>query len=404
MTHGMDATGLRLALFSDTALPQLNGVTRTLDRLTRAVRARGGEVRMFTTTDRGVDSEHSVRRFASVPFWAYPQLRLALPRVSAVTRELQAFGPTLVHAATPFGVGLAGRAAAQRIGAPFVSSYHTSFSAYAECYGLGMLSSAGWRYQRWFHNGGLRTFCPTRAVQRELESQGVRRTRVWGRGVDTARFSPQHRSIAFRRTVLGADAGAVVVAYVGRLAVEKGLDLALGAMRLAQERSTVPLKFVFAGDGPYGAACRAAAPEGSIFLGRLEGEQLATFYASADLFVFPSRTDTFGNVLLEAMASGLPVIAADAAPTRELLRDGACGVMAGAASPVPMADAIVALAHDPERRAWLARSGLSAASQHSWDAVFELLLADYAEVSSFPAWDVPRLPVSRPTKRNAALR
>lgn len=404
MTLGMDATGLRLALFSDTALPQLNGVTRTLDRLTRAVRARGGIVRMFTTSERGVEDERSVRRFASVPFWAYPQLRLAMPSASAVARELRDFAPTLVHAATPFGVGLAGRAAAKRIGAPFVSSYHTSFSAYAGFYGLGALAAAGWRYQRWFHNGGLRTFCPTRSVQRELESHGVRRTRVWGRGVDAARFSPRHRSSAFRREVLGADSDAVVVAYVGRLAVEKGLDLALDAMRLAQARSGVPLVFAFAGDGPYATACRAAAPRGSIFLGRLEGERLATFYASADLFVFPSRTDTFGNVLLEAMSSGVPVVAADAAPTRELLRDGACGVMADAASPLPMAEAIVSLAADPERRAQLARHGLSAANQHSWDAVFDLLLADYAEVSSFPTWGTPRVTVARPARRFAALR
>jgi phosphatidylinositol alpha 1,6-mannosyltransferase len=391
MTIGIDAARLRLALFTDTALPQLNGVTRTLDRLARAVRARGGEVRTFTTTARGADDDLSVRRFASIPFWAYPQLRLAAPRVAAVTRELREFRPTLVHAATPFGVGLAGRAAAARIGVPFVSSYHTSFSAYAEFYGLGALTSAGWRFQRWFHNGGLRTFCPTRAVQRELESHGVRRTRVWGRGVDTARFSPRQRSTSFRRDVLGAGSGTVVVGYVGRLAAEKGLGLALDAMRLARQRSAVPIVFAFAGDGPYAAECRTRAPEGSIFLGRLEGEALTTFYASVDMFVFPSRTDTFGNVLLEAMASGLPVVAANAAPTRELLRDGSCGVLADAEEgPGPMAEAIVALAHDAERRAALTGRGLSVAAQHSWDAVFDLLLADYAEVTGFP------VPVSAP--------
>ena len=198
MIGSIDATGLRLALFTDTALPQLNGVTRTLHRLVRTVQARGGEVLTLTTTDRDVIEDPAVRRYSSIPFWAYPQLRLAAPGRSAVMRELRDFEPTLVHAATPFGVGLAGRAAARRLGVPFVSSYHTSFSAYAEFYGLGSLAAPGWPYLRWFHNRGLRTYCPTRAVQDELEMHGLRNTRLWGRGVDTARFSPRHRHLRQR--------------------------------------------------------------------------------------------------------------------------------------------------------------------------------------------------------------
>lgn len=371
---------LRLALFTDTALPQLNGVTRTLDRLSREVRARGGEVLTLTTTDEGAADDHMVRRFPSMSFWAYPQLRIAAPPAAAVMRELSAFRPTLVHAATPFGVGLAGRGAARRLGVPFVSSYHTSFSAYAAFYGLGVLSEPGWRYLRWFHNSGLRTYCPTRAVQHELESHGLRRTRLWGRGVDTKRFSPRHRSQAFREMRLGASPETVVVASVGRLAAEKGLDLALAAMHEARARTNAPMVFAFAGDGPYAAACRAKAPSGTRFLGRLEGNDLAMLYASADVFVFPSTTDTFGNVLLEAMASGLPIVAADAPPTRELLRDGESGVLVPSDTGTAMADALVALASDAKRRADLSARGRATAAQHSWDAVFDALLSDYAAV------------------------
>jgi glycosyltransferase involved in cell wall biosynthesis len=349
--------------------------------LVRTVRARGGDVLTLTTTERDVVEDPTTRRYSSVPFWAYPQLRLAAPGSSTVMRELRDFEPTLVHAATPFGVGLAGRAAARRLGVPLVSSYHTSFSAYAEFYGLGVLAAPAWRYLRWFHNGGLRTYCPTRAVQGELESHGLLNTRLWGRGVDTGRFSPRHRSSAFRKARLGADSDTIVVAYVGRLAAEKGLDLALDAMRAARERTHLPLVFAFVGDGPYAAACRAKAPAGSIFLGRLEGNELATFYASADLFVFPSRTDTFGNVLLEAMASGVPVVAAEAAPTRELLRGGDSGVLVGTGGPMPMARALLRLAEDAERRHLLAGRGLATAAHHSWDAVFDLLLRDYADVA-----------------------
>ncbi len=377
----IDATDLRLALFTDTALPQINGVTRTLDRLVRAVRERGGDVLTLTTTDPAAVDDATVRRFPSTPFWAYPELRVAAPSTAVAMRELRAFEPTLVHVATPFGIGLAGRAAAHRLRVPLVSSYHTSFSAYAGFYGLGALAAPGWRYLRWFHNGGLRTYCPTRAVQHELESHGIRRTGLWGRGVDTARFSPRRRSSAFRHGRLGASADTIVVAYVGRLAVEKGLDLALDAMRAAQERTERRFVFAFAGDGPYAATCRAKAPANSVFLGRLEGHELATLYASADLFVFPSRTDTFGNVLLEAMASGVPVVAADAAPTRELLRGGDSGVLVGADGPMPMARALLRLAADVERRGELAGRGLTTAAQHSWDAVFDLLLGDYASVA-----------------------
>jgi phosphatidylinositol alpha 1,6-mannosyltransferase len=375
----IDATGLRLALFSDTFLPQLNGVTRTLDRLVKAVRERGGETLTWTTTDPGATADPAVRRLASVPFWAYPTLRLAAPRTSRVARELHAFAPTLVHVATPFGVGLSGRAAARRLGIPMVSSYHTSFSAYARFYRLGLLSGPGWRYLRWFHNAGLRTYCPTRAVQRELRAYGLKRTRLWARGVDPRGFHPAYRSQELRRQRLGADAGTIVVVYVGRLAQEKGLDVALEAMAIAGRRSPRRLVFAFAGDGPYATVCRAKAPPDSVFLGRIEGDTLSAFYASGDLFVFPSTTDTFGNVLLEAMASRLPIVAADAPPSRELLGEGHYGKLVPPGDPSALAQALLDLAADPAQRERLAARGLEEAARYSWEMIFDALVADYLE-------------------------
>lgn len=375
----IDATGLRLALFSDTFLPQLNGVTRTLDRLVKAVRERGGDVLTWTTTDPDATADPHVRRLASLPFWAYPTLRLAAPRASRVARELQAFAPTLVHAATPFGIGLSARAAARRLRLPFVSSYHTSFSAYAHFYKLGLLSGPGWRYLRWFHNAGHRTYCPTRAVQRELRSYGLKRTRLWARGVDPKGFHPSHRSQELRRQRLGAGDDAVVVAYVGRLAQEKGLDVALEAMAIAARQSPRRLVFAFAGEGPYAAVCRAKAPPGSVFLGRIEGAALSAFYASGDLFVFPSTTDTFGNVLLEAMASRLPIAAADVPPTRELLGEGRFGMLVPPGDPLALAQGILGLAADPAQREQLAARGLEESARYSWEIIFDALVADYRE-------------------------
>lgn len=397
------ADGIRLALFTDTALPQLNGVSRTLARLVDTVRERGGAVRVFTTTDPNATPAEAVRRYASIPFWAYPQLRLAWPRASSVREELDDWKPTLIHAATPFGVGVAARQAARALSIPFVTSYHTSFSAYADFYRLGALAGLGWRFIRWFHNGGLRTYCPTHAIERELGARGFTNTAVWGRGVDAKRFNPSWRSQELR-SALGADGDTVFVVYVGRLAAEKGLDTALDAMQRVRAAAGARVAFAFAGDGPYAAHCRQYEGDGCSFVGRLEGEALSEFFASGDVFIFPSATDTFGNVLLEAMASGLPIVAADSPPTREVMGgviaasvdaerrytggdiEGTgelTGILVPAGNGEVMAQAILSLANDPRRRHELAEVALRESRRRSWDAVFDRLFEDYRRVTDF---------------------
>src|SRR5215469_4328644 len=255
-----DTVPLRLALFTDTYPPQLNGVSRTLERLVHAITARGGTARVYTTTDPGVqpreDGDRLWRR-PSIPFWAYPQLRITAPILGRAYRDLGRWQPTLIHAATPFGMGLAGRSCARALGVPLVTSYHTSFNEYAKFYRLGALSKPGWAFIRWFHNGGERTYVPTRAVLEDLRALGFERLEVWGRGVESHRFNPAFRTQTWRAR-LGADDNTVVVVYVGRLAAEKGLDTAVRAMR---QLSAGPLGsaapngrrvvFALAGDGPY---------------------------------------------------------------------------------------------------------------------------------------------------------
>jgi len=226
---------------------------------------------------------------------------------------------------------------------------------------------------------------PTRAVLEELRELGFERLQIWGRGVETRRFNPAFRTAAWRAR-LGADQDTVVVAYVGRLAAEKGLDTALGAMlRLADRSGASPsatgqprIVFALAGDGPYADRCRRLAPPPPAvhFVGRLEGRALSEFYASADVFIFPSATDTFGNVLLEAMASGVPVIGADVGPTREILAAGG-GFTVPRGDAAALASAIDALASDPGRRAALGARGAAYAVQCSWDRIFDELVADY---------------------------
>ncbi|HUR91872.1 MAG TPA: glycosyltransferase family 1 protein [Gemmatimonadaceae bacterium] len=383
MTHAPSASaeGMRLAIFTDTYPPHMNGVAAALGRLASAVRDRGGEVRVVTTSDpRAPAGESEVRRWPSIPFWAYPQLRVSAPPPGRIARELAAWRPTLVHIATPFGVGLAARRAAIALGAPMVTSYHTSFSQYAAFYKLGKLSEPGWSFLRWFHNSGQRTYCPSNAIRDELAAHGFRNARIWGRGVDISRFNPGRRTAEMRER-FGARPDQVVVAYIGRIAAEKCLAVAAAAMRRLEADEKI--RFVIVGEGPYESKLRALSPASTVFTGRLSGDTLSEAYASADLFMFPSNTDTFGQVLLEAMASGLPVVAADAGPTREVVGAEA-GSIFPAGDDAQLAAQLQRLARDPSVRASMSAAALRAAAGRSWNSVFDDLVRDYNTVSPAP--------------------
>lgn len=376
-----EGASLRLALFTDTFTPQMNGVSRTLERLVSAVEARGGAVRVETVEDPAALPDARVVRWPSAPFWAYPQLRVSAPVRAKVSAGLTRWRPTLVHATTPFGVGLAGRTAARAMGLPFVTSYHTSFGEYLKHYGLSALDRASWPYLRWFHNSGRRTFIPSQTVAKELQGQGFRDLRIWGRGVDPTRFHPRFRSPEMR-AAMGAGPDDIVVAYVGRLAPEKQVALALDAMRVVSRRHA-HVRMAIAGEGPDAARCRALAHERTWFAGPLSGDALAAFYASADVFVFPSTTETFGNVVLEAMASGLAVVAPDRGATLELASRESAQLFKGGDLDA-LVDALDGLVRDAPRRADLRAAGHRVAQSRSWDAIWDGLLREYLEVAAAP--------------------
>lgn len=375
---GVDASGLRLAIFSDTYPPQVNGVARTLQRLTRAVEARGGAVQIVTVADPDARIEPQVERWPSVPFWAYPQLRMAAPERRRALDLMDRWKPTLIHSATEFGVGLGGLVAAHETRVPFVSSYHTHFTAYLRHYHLTALDVIGWPFLRWFHNAGLRTFAPSEMVRRELEANGFTNTRVWTRGVDHARFNPSFRSAEWRARC-GADSDTVLVVYVGRLAPEKGIDVALEGMRQVMARYGKRVAFALAGDGPADVRCRATAPEGTYFAGQLGGDDLSAFYASADVFVFPSTTETFGNVVLEAMASGLAVVAPDWGATTELASTETA-LQFPAHDAAALAERVGRLIDDAELRRTLAARAYATAASRTWDGIFDALISEYLQV------------------------
>jgi phosphatidylinositol alpha 1,6-mannosyltransferase len=391
-----DAPLTRLALFTDTWVPQVNGVARTLDRLVAECERRGVEARVFTVADEAAVADAAARearrveRWPARPFWAYPQLRMAAPSPSRARAALERFRPSLVHVATPFGLGLSGRQAARALGVPLVSSYHTHFTAYLAHYGLQGLDAVSWPFLRWFHNGGERTFVPTRDVARQLDGHGFAGVRLWGRGIDAHRFSPAHRSEALRAS-LGCQPDTLLVLYVGRLAPEKGVDVAMRAMAPVLQAAPHRVRFALVGDGPAEAALRAAAPAGVHFLGRLEGQPLAEAYASADVFLFPSTTETFGNVVLEAMASGLAVIAHASGATTEFAHE-ATALPVDVREADQLSAAVRTLLDDPARRRALADAGRREAEHRAWDRIWDALFAEYGDVLAARA---PRAPAAR---------
>ena len=371
------AAGLRLAIFSDTYPPQINGVAPTLARLVKAVESRGGAVRVVTVSDPDATSDPQVERWPSIPLWVYPQLQMAAPRRDRALDLIEKWKPNLIHSTTEFGVGLGGLFGAREKRVPFVSSYHTHFTAYLRHYNLSVLDAIGWPYLRWFHNAGRMTWAPSEIVRRELEGNGFTNTRVWSRGVDPNQFHPKFRSNELRKQ-LGVAEGGLLAIYVGRLAPEKGIHVALEGMRQVMERNGSKVSFALAGHGPDEARCRATAPPGTVFMGRLTGRALSEFYASGDIFVFPSITETFGNVVLEAMSSHLALVAPDEGATTELATTETA-LQFTAQNPAALADRVERLVNDAALRRRLADAAVAVATTRTWDAVFDRLVADYRE-------------------------
>jgi len=370
---------MRIAIVTDTFPPEVNGVAKTIGRLAAHLEKRGIPARIYAPGYRGhVESDPRVHRSPSIPFPLYSECRLSWPPYFRMKRELREFQPTLVHIVTEFNLGLAGFRAARKLGIPIVSSYHTNFSQYTRHYRLGFLERGAWAYLRWFHNKCLATFCPSPTTKAELEAVGMQNVRIWSRGIDAQSFSPSKRDTAWRRQ-LGID-DKVVLLYVGRLGAEKGVGVLLDALRLLNEKHRDKIHLVMVGDGPSRAAFEKAAPPNVTFTGFRSGEELWSAFASGDVFAFASVTETFGNVVIEAMASGLPVVAAAAGGPIDIVREGVTGYLFAPGDPQAMAAKLEPLILDADLRHRLSRQAVEYAGTQSWDGIFDQLLADYADV------------------------
>lgn len=371
----------RIALFTGAYNHIADGVSRTLNRLVSYLERRGASVLVFAPTVPNPPVQHAgtLVPVSSMPVPGRSEYRISLGLTRRHRQLLAAFEPDLIHIATPDLLGFQALLLARRQGLPVVASYHTHFSAYLKYYHLQWSERALWAYLRWFYRQCRQIYVPSTSMIEILRAHGINRNLyLWERGVDTSLFNPNRRSLAWRQNSLGVADDEVVVAYVGRLVWEKGLDvLAATIERLCQEQ--LPHRCLIVGEGPARRELEARLPN-AIFTGYLEGRELARAYASADVFFFPSETETFGNVTLEAMASGLPAICADAPGSNMLIKHGRTGFLATPGCVEEFAGYLRRLILEAELRRTMGHQALQRAQHFDWEAVLNRLYGYYWDV------------------------
>lgn len=379
-------TTLHIALVTETYPPEVNGVAMTLSRWVAGLHARGHSLEIWRPQPRpdhppllnGTLTEHRVPGI-SIPL--YPELRLGRPVAARLAARWRMRRPDLLYIATEGPLGWSALRAARRLRIPVVSGFHTRFDQYTGHYHLGLFMPLVRGYLRRFHRATALTLAPTPQLRRALEQDGFGRIAVVPRGVDTGLFSPARRSAALRRH-WGVGEGQLAVAYVGRLAAEKNLDEVIRSFRALRDIHP-DARLILIGDGPLRAALEAAHPD-AVFTGMQHGTALAEHYASADLFLFPSHTETFGNVTLEAMASGLPVVAFDEAAAAMHIRHRATGMLVPNAGPSNFADAACELARDAALRLRLGTAARAHVETLDWDHVVRDLEALFIQCAHSP--------------------
>jgi len=363
-----DDRAMRIALVSETYPPEMNGVAMTVLRTVDFLRRRGHRVELVRPRHPGdarndADDELTL---PGLPLPMYRDLRFGLPATRYLRRHWRALRPDVVHIATEGPLGWSALRAARALGIAVTSDYRTNFHRYSGHYGLGWLERPIERYLCAFHNAADCTFVPTSAQRSQLAARGYRNLAVIGRGVDTRLYTPERRSRVLRRRWNAQD-DSLVVLHVGRLAPEKNLDLAarvFEAIRAVQPHA----RMVWIGDGPLRRRMERQYPH-HLFLGVRVGEALAACYASADVFLFPSLTETFGNVTLEAMASGLAVVAFDYGAAGEHALDGVDAFLAPYGDEAAFVQRALDLARFPGVRAQIRRSARAAVRALRWPVI-----------------------------------
>lgn len=366
---------LRIALVTETFLPKIDGIVTRLCHTIRHLRDFGHH--LLIVAPEGVDTFEGVpvHGVPGFPFPIYPELKLAVPRPS-IGAALDDFRPDLIHAINPVVLGVSAFFYCSQHGIPLVTSYHTHLPKYLRYYGLAGLEGLMWWGLREGYNRADLTLATSRAMQEELEQKGIRRVRLWRRGVDTEMFHPCRASRAMRARLTGGHPEDKLLLYVGRLSAEKEIE------RCREALEALPgTRLALVGDGPHRQKLEqhfAGTP--TVFAGFLQGEELASAFASADAFYLPSRTETLGLVLMEAMAAGCSVVTPRAGGTADIVQDGITGHLYDPARPGDAVKAIARLLQDADHRDRVSRLARADAESWGWAAATRQLEAYYSEV------------------------
>ena len=370
---------MRIAMVTETYPPEVNGVARTIGLMAAGLEKRGHSVELVRPRQNGHEREENgatLVRGVRIP--RYPQLRMGLPAGRMLERRWAQARPDIVHIATEGPLGWSALAAARRLGIAVSSGFHTNFHTYARDYGAAWLARPVAAYLRSFHNRAGCTMVPTRQIAEELAARRFERLRVVGRGVDAAVFSPARRSEELR-AAWGAAGDTLVALCVSRFAHEKNFPLVIEAYE-AMRAARADAKLILVGDGPL-AARLSKLKVGLVIAGRKADAELARYYASADVFLFPSTSETWGNVTLEAMASGLGIAAYDYAAAREVLRHDSSALLAPLGDGAAFVAHAVRLAREPSVARRLGQEARKAAETLTWERIvadFEAVLLDLA--------------------------
>ena len=370
---GQVRPSLKIAVVTETYPPDINGVAMTLSRIVNGLVKNGHDILLirpkhFKNDEPAARDGFQEKLVHGLPIPFYKQLRMGLPSKKELLRLWTYNRPDIVHIATEGPLGWSALQAAKKLRLPVSTDFRTNFHAYSNHYKIGWLSAAILSYLKKFHNAAHVTMVPTSQLEAELDAVGFQNLHIVPRGIDTQLFSPHKRSLRLREQ-WGANDQTTVMLYVGRLAAEKNLPLVIQSYAMAQKIHN-DVKLVLVGDGPLMSDLQNKYPE-VVFAGFQTGEDLAMHYASADMFVFASQTETFGNVTLEAMASGLAVVAFNHAAASELIISGENGMLAAQNTEVHFEMAVQAILNNPFLMAESKINAVQTARNFSWESIVE---------------------------------
>lgn len=371
---------MKIAIFTDTFTPAVNGVAKTLDRFTTYLHEQNIAYSVFAPQHSAGESfVQNINKIKSIPLKPfYPECRLAFANPRFIREELLAFQPNIIHVATPFNMGLYGMYYAKKLNIPLVGSYHTDFDAYLQYYKIEFLSNMLWNYIKWFHSGLQKTFVPSNETLQQLKAKGFQDLHVWSRGVDCNVFHPYYNEQTFRKKYnINAPN---ILSYVGRLAPEKDIETLLTIMKRTIQDRKDGVHWLIVGDGPLANEVKETITENVTFTGYLKGEELAAAYAASKVMVFPSATETFGNVALESLAAGTPVIGANAGGIKNIITNEKTGFLCNPKDTDSFLSSIYTLLDEPILLKKMNENGRDYALTQNWDDIFQELLMHYEDV------------------------